>query len=33
MKTGSSLRGFEIPTTSGSFVFEDFQIPITSWFL
>jgi hypothetical protein len=33
MKTGGSLRDFEIPRTSGSFVFKDFQIPITSWFL
>ncbi len=33
MKTGGSLRGFEIARTSGSFVFEDFQIPITSSFL
>jgi hypothetical protein len=33
MKTGGSLRGFELPRTSGSFVSEDFQIPITSWFL
>jgi hypothetical protein len=33
MKTGGSLRGFEIARTSCSFVFEDFQVPITSSFL